>query len=472
MCANRKTKHFSMDKLEVGINVPVISDYENPNDVDLVEVVRNEDAEPKPHRSKWRLQTTRLMLTYKTHLNKEKMKEFCKGFFPNNFICIMIFAHEMGKKKDYPHTHILLKFTKKMDTTDYRKFDYGELHPNIQTIKDEYHWNNSIKYMAKEDPENQYLIENPPLEKTQIEMIQESRTFNEALRYGELNQASSIKIVFDNRPVPKAEKPDVIKVFYKWQQIIFDYIKVPEDVMKREIIWVFDYVGTVGKSIFAEEVQNRLGKENVLILTNPSNMRDVSSIVETAKREHEFSGQVIIFDLPRSNYKMTDQQLLDFYGVIEALKNKNITSTKYNGRQVTLDKKPHIVIFANMAPVILPGITPDRWEILQLKDKDTIEKWTAADIKKFRERNEFEAEKCFHISLESTKSNKVGLGLATQIASPTELTEEERELKRRWALEDQNHHANFKLDTTNFDWSVAQTASNTVLANLNFGKRQ
>ena len=108
-----------------------------------------------------------------------------------------------------------------------------------------------------------------------------------------------------------------------------------------------------------------------------------------------------------------------------------------------------------------------------MKDKDTIARWTAADVKKYRERHEFEAEKYYRSSVHATGEDTVGLGLQhTTNVSNYPLNAEEIELKRRWASEDQNHHANYKLDTTNFDWSAAQTASNTILSNLNFGNRQ
>ena len=118
-----------------------------------------------------RIENQRLMLTYKTHVDKAMLKQFLTEL--NKKPCDRIeVAHEIGKSGgiDYPHTHVAIDFgrryiNKKSDCM--RAFDVKvtidgsvqHIHPNIKIITSPKHWKNVLQYLGKEDSDNKHLLD-------------------------------------------------------------------------------------------------------------------------------------------------------------------------------------------------------------------------------------------------------------------------------------------------------------------------
>lgn len=96
----------------------------------------------------FRLQSKKLMLTYRGHLDKHDLASFLALKFSSNLefkIC-----HEEGST-GYLHTHALVSLDKTPDIKNNRFFDFNGAHPNIAVPKSVRHWQNMVSYVAKED---------------------------------------------------------------------------------------------------------------------------------------------------------------------------------------------------------------------------------------------------------------------------------------------------------------------------------
>lgn len=90
-----------------------------------------------------RLQARRFHLTYKGHISIEDyphIKDASKWSF----------VHETSDKETpYDHTHILLWYEKPKHVNT-NHFDFEGVHPNIQIVKTNAHWRNTVEYHKKE----------------------------------------------------------------------------------------------------------------------------------------------------------------------------------------------------------------------------------------------------------------------------------------------------------------------------------
>ena len=115
----------------------------------------------------FRIKTQRLLLTYKTHLDKElfiahferKLRESLKIPIGDNVYEICRLGHENGDPNEpYEHTHVVMILNKCLETTNARYFDYNDIHPNIKAISRKTEVPIVLKYIAKEDPANADLL--------------------------------------------------------------------------------------------------------------------------------------------------------------------------------------------------------------------------------------------------------------------------------------------------------------------------
>lgn len=124
-----------------------------------------------------------------------------------------------------------------------------------------------------------------------------------------------------------------------WQRQLFeDLSQAPNN---RSIIWIFDADGNKGKSYFA---RNYPGK---------------NYYVTGGKAADIYYGYeyepVVFFDLARMKQDIVQ------YDVMEAFKNGQFYSTKYESRLVRFNV-PHVVVFANFHPAT-QMLSADRWDI-------------------------------------------------------------------------------------------------------------
>lgn len=120
------------------------------------------------------------------------------------------------------------------------------------------------------------------------------------------------------------------------------------DASDRWIIWIWEPIGNVGKSLFVKHMAMGY-PDDVLAITSGAS-RDVSFMIKNQK--------ILLFDFPRSQYDKINYQM------IETLKGGFITSPKYESKTKIFDS-PHIVCFANKPPKV-DEMSLDRWLICKI----------------------------------------------------------------------------------------------------------
>lgn len=312
---------------------------------------------------KFRMANQYLLLTYKTHVDKDKMREFL-GSKETLKSCDI--AHETGlgdPNNPYAHSHVVVVFMKAIKTTNAAFFDYptpeGEIHPHIQPFK-KHELKIKLNYIAKEDVSLQHLKkENTPTLALQIWSAENKQ---EALLLAKKpGDVTGILALYANKPVQ--EKEDNLKL-REWQgDLLQDLAEKPDD---RKIIWYMDERGGCGKSRFTRwMVKQKLA----YCLTNLGGSYHAASTIKSAI-DNGWNQKILIVDLSRG------YEDKDIYDPLEAIKNGMITSVKYAGQTVEFEP-PHVVVFANFMPN-LQKMSMDRWDIRVITKCDDL----AYNIKK------------------------------------------------------------------------------------------
>jgi len=141
----------------------------------------------------------------------------------------------------------------------------------------------------------------------------------------------------------------------QWQQDVLDVIDGTPD--RRQILWVWDQTGNVGKSYLAKYLALF---HNALVIENGKKV-DMAYIF--AKMSP--TPPVVVFDLSRTVAPTEGKDYLaGTYSLCENLKNGMLTTTKYDSRVMTFPV-PHVIVFANFTPDFTKW-SRDRYNILQI----------------------------------------------------------------------------------------------------------
>lgn len=312
---------------------------------------------------KFRVQNRRLFLTYKTHIDKQRVKAWMKEKFEVEEIHI---CHENGDEKcPYLHSHVFVDFSKTFQSTNCRIFDWENIHPNIKKVKTAKHINNCYKYLAKEDPDCKYcldLIKNgfnieTVLQKSSpIEAMKDAKNANEALAISRLHENYSH---VDNKDSWDDSADDDFEL-WDWQKEILSMIAVkPKRKTMGIVNWIYDTKGQNGKSTLCRTLE-RNDSKHIAYIEGLGSSRDVVETINT-KRKNGWTGRVLLINLSRSSERF------DFYNVLENLSDGAMTRLKYNGGDIRY-KAYHVVVFANWPPKV-EKMTSERWKIKQLFGK-------------------------------------------------------------------------------------------------------
>lgn len=314
--------------------------------------------------SKFRFQSTRGILTYKTHLPKEAFIRWFKSLVGVGVDFIRL-AHENGDEEvPYEHTHVVFKLSGRKQTTNERFFDYSGIHPHIKCLKNEKALEDAKHYISKEDPENADLAKG--VQMTLVQRVQQHKTLKDALSelVHDPSDAIGIKCIYE------ATKggPQLSRYNYQpdrpWQISLMDMVNELPD--PRTILWVYDFEGNSGKTALAKHLYIS-DPSKWFISKDMGTSRDASTTIQNAL-ENGWTAHGIIIDLPRQaeNHER-------MYSYIEEIKDGFVTSQKYSGRTMAFDN-PHVVVFANWKPKV-ECLSKDRWDIRFIKDgyliKDT-----------------------------------------------------------------------------------------------------
>lgn len=315
---------------------------------------------------KFKFQNQKAMFTYKTHIDKEVIMNFFNNVrkSPCKFIRS---AHENGTNDPltpYEHTHVLVDFGGRYQTTNVRKFDIvvddESIHPNIKKVTTKRHWENSLNYIAKEDPDNADLKAKSV--SVQLNALSGCKDIGEALRENvglkngkvDYSQVLGIKTAFEllkERPTASYREPT-----NEWA------IKLDEEIKNnkgnpRKVIWYTDYVGNSGKTEFQRYLQCCEETSNDwYCVTDMGSSKDASTIIMNAI-DKGWSGKGLILDLPRT----VEGHGSRIYQYLEDCLNGHVTATKYQGGNIFYDPQ-WIIVFANWMPVI-DAMSLDRWDI-------------------------------------------------------------------------------------------------------------
>lgn len=318
----------------------------------------------------FKLTASYVFLTYKTHLEKEEYYQWLDNLNKVDSICI---AHETGKEGDYKHTHVIVKFQKRIQKSSPRCFDYNEIHPNIVMVKGHKEFGDKWKYCNKEDKEP-FIIEGTR-GKGIIDKIWEYDSSENCLK-DMINEDTGLglNMVPHILTVRKLKPRIVIKtnLIHQWQKDLVSELE--EEGNPRQVIWIVDLIGNTGKSRLGRYLM-QTSKDWYMTASSSSN-RDMATIVSNAL-DSGWSGKGFIIDLPRTceNWKCT-------YETIENIKNGLITATKYSGKTEIFDNEK-LLVFSNFWPDV-SKLSMDRWDIRELREL-TLKKVPAKEVKDLKD---------------------------------------------------------------------------------------
>jgi len=315
---------------------------------------------------KFYIANQRLLITYKTHVDKTEIENF---FRSKATVTEIHTCHENGDERSpYPHSHVLVCFDKRFQSRNPRIFDWNNIHPHIQKVKYKSHLINCYKYLAKEDPTCKYLLEKVP-ERFDIHQIIEKPTVLEAM---ELAQKPSDAWAISNLH-KRHHQPDLqdswddsgedITELWPWQKEIVAIITTKPK--RRGVVRVvFDPIGDNGKNTLARYLESG-DPTHIALIQGVGSSRDVvESIIK--KRNKGWTGRTLFINVCRGG-------TID-YDTLEQLSDGVLTRLKYDGGDVRY-KAYHVIILINYLPRI-NRLSKGRWKIHVIrgqKDKGILE---------------------------------------------------------------------------------------------------
>lgn len=158
-----------------------------------------------------------------------------------------------------------------------------------------------------------------------------------------------------NIKIPKIPEPlDIIENLKPWQSELLELVS--GSAKHRKIIWCYEGVGGVGKSVFAKF----LCVTRDAIFIDEGSKRDLVNVIFNKKDID--SRSIVVLDIPRSNGNKCS------YKAIESIKNGLLCNTKYETGMMYFNN-PHILIFSNFFPE-LNGLSLDKWMIFEIHDNE------------------------------------------------------------------------------------------------------
>lgn len=329
-------------------------------DREIEEDMENIDKSKSILDSKFRIQNHALLLTYRTHIDKLKIKIFFENIClakKNQPVPVEFYiCHEKSSSKtDYAHSHVFVNFGQEFNTKNCRLFDYEEIHPNIQPITSKT-YDYVYRYISKEDKSPDLLFLSLKYKKSCIERLHECKTIDEAMKLHckKPSDALGIKLLYEMKVKKAMVIEDPRKELHKkWQHPLWMWL-LAEDYDLRSITWICDMEGSGGKTRFTDVFQSNYQDDvrKVTIFGGSSN----AATVMQSEIESGWTGKYLFVDFSRAT---VDHQI---YGPLEDIANGKMTVLKYKGCTLSLPQRPRIIVFANWYP-IMKEMSIDRWNV-------------------------------------------------------------------------------------------------------------
>ena len=142
---------------------------------------------------------------------------------------------------------------------------------------------------------------------------------------------------------------------YLWQSEILEIIKLKPH--ERQIIWIFENNGKVGKSAFCKFLAIKYGG---LMVDGKGN--DIMKAIHGYKEENKEFPELIMVDVPRDSFNYFN------YPAIEKVKNGHVFCGKYESQQLIFNN-PHVLVFCNEPPDLTKW-SKDRYYIKEINSSD------------------------------------------------------------------------------------------------------
>lgn len=291
----------------------------------------------------FKLNQKALMLTYKGHIALDKFVFLQKK---NTHKLI----YEKGNT-DYLHCHLIVMFDKPIRTNNPRYFDIGKIHCNIKPVKTKNHWLNCVDYdeADKKKGSAKFTVPSNTLTGNEYEwlgtvrtLIQEKTSWCDVINDTYLEKYIKkylrwARECFDCKPTPNLSEHIKLR---NWQH---EEVKALENQNRRNVRWVYDLKGGVGKSVLAD----------YLIDYKKAFFCDGGKLADIA---YAYQNQeYVVFDLPRTSEDFTP------YKAMECFKNGRLFSPKYTSCLKRF-KPCKVIVFANYPPD-RSKLSDDRWSI-------------------------------------------------------------------------------------------------------------
>lgn len=188
---------------------------------------------------------------------------------------------------------------------------------------------------------------------TQTETTQNKRAFSYVMKAE--TRVSGPWTDKDNTFIPDHVK--AMKTLYPWQETVLEALRMQNN---RQILWIWDSEGNVGKSAFLDYLQCYEKAHYVPpFCSNESQIAGYvyKAVVNDPGRKHWF-----VFDLPRS---VDSKQLKQICSIIELTKDGRAFEARNHSRN-TLFNRPTILVASNEEPP-RKWQSKDRWNIMKIE---------------------------------------------------------------------------------------------------------
>ena len=258
-------------------------------------------------------------------------EDYARPLFDEMLINYIILGHEKGKDTEKPHVQGYVSFKKTKRLLAVKNF-LGSETAHIENARgtDE----DNKKYCSKDGCIYYEYGTTSVKGSHKRKAIEEFKDDPDEMRMQDPKKAIRVqahiineetKVMAKDTPFPIDQKP--------WMNLLMD--KLDEGPDYRTIIWVYGPQGNEGKSLFAKY----LNATQDWFINEGGRKEDILySYMKNPKRH-------VVFDIPR------DMQDYVNYAVMENLKNRCFTSTKYEVISVNDMFHPiHVVVMANFKP--------------------------------------------------------------------------------------------------------------------------
>lgn len=342
----------------------------------------NDIAEIYVPTNTFRLRVKTLHLTYPTHINLQDLYAHLDDRFPDSSNDLKAYSIINDKSPSgYLHTHALVKYKKKLDCKNSRKFDYDvkdttnnvilTLHPNIRVIYNKTHFDNTLKYhyskgvivMTELNKPKESIPPRPPPPPFDPEEVWKCKDIHEAIKKHahKAQDVSGIIKLYEYKPQPQQIVPKIItsSQFYSWQLELLQELNNPPD--DRKVLWYVDPKGNTGKTSMLKYLRHHL---NAFTYT----IEDAKNVGQYLRNHHKKYGTaytIVAIDIPKSS---KNGENFNICTQAENFKNGEFSAPKYMS-EIIFMPEVHVLIFSNYKPNIY-GLSSDRWVIREIARQD------------------------------------------------------------------------------------------------------